>query len=65
VTVLVGSREPAQTYRVFDAAGQVVLQGRVAMGGRFDLPVQHLQPGMYLVQVQGEGRIGTIRFVKE
>ena len=65
VTVLVGSREPAQTYRVFDAAGHEVLQGRAAMGGRFDLHVQHLRPGMYAIQVQGEGRLGTVRFVKQ
>jgi hypothetical protein len=65
VMVMVSARDPATGYRVFDAAGHEVLQGRTNMAGRFDLNIRDLKPGMYLVQVYGEGRMGTVRFMKE
>lgn len=62
--VLEGAQVPA-TYRIMDALGGIVQEGRALATGRFDLSVRELAAGLYSLQVQGEGRIATVRFVKE
>lgn len=65
LTVVVGAQDPATGYRVFDASGKEVMQGRTNMAGRFDLNIRDLKPGMYAVQVFGDGMLGAVRFVKQ
>lgn len=54
--------EGAADYRVLDARGVVVMQG-VLPGGLGTVPVDRLEPGMYIMRVDRNGRTGTQRIM--
>ena len=57
---------PDGTLRIFDMQGQLMEQRTMAQGsGRYNLPIQDLPAGMYVLQMEQEGKVKTLRFVKD
>lgn len=54
----------AQQIRIMDLSGRTVLSRRVAQATEV-LDISALQPGIYMLQIDGTGRSATSRFVKK
>ncbi len=49
---------------VFDAQGRTVYSSAFPSTDRVTLPLSGLNPGVYTIRVTGNGRVGTVRWVK-
>ncbi|MEO7080288.1 MAG: T9SS type A sorting domain-containing protein [Flavobacteriales bacterium] len=49
---------------VFDVQGRVIYRSTLPATDRVTLPLSGLNPGVYTLRVTGNGRVGTVRWVK-
>ena len=59
------SEKPIQRLTVFDALGKLVYQENTQYQTQVQIDLSHLPKGLYLVQVEGEGFVGSRKLVLE
>jgi hypothetical protein len=59
------SEKPIQSLVVFDALGKLVYQENTQYQSQLQIDLGHLTKGLYLVQVEGDGSVGSRKVVLE
>jgi len=63
--IMLKSENPIQRFTVFDALGKLVHQENTQYQTQVQLDLSHLPKGLYLVQVEGDGVMGSKKVVLE
>jgi hypothetical protein len=61
------TRDAAYSWHLSDVAGKILTQGqlKLAPNQRFEIPMEHLEAGIYLLSVQSsDGRVHTFRLMR-